>query len=243
MARKEEGASFNPLGWMLTFSDLVTLLLTFFVMLLAMKQPEIQKFQAAFSVFSKGSEGVLSQTDQTRVQEFQQLLDAIRQPKTKEFQQQEQKLAELMQLPGADRPVITGAMQNGLNLRQDERGTVITLANDLLFAPGSATLGPQAEKALDKVAQLLRYTDLPISVEGHSDKLAVGPDSPYKDNWGLSLARADAVLKRLKGPDKIPPNRLRIAALGDTRPLVPNDSPANRAINRRTEIVLLSNNP
>ena len=97
--KKQEGAGFNPLGWMLTFSDLVTLLLTFFVLLFAMKAPEVQKLKAAFGIFSGGSDAALSITDQGKVGDFQQLLDSIRQPRADEFGTKEQDLAKGLDLP------------------------------------------------------------------------------------------------------------------------------------------------
>jgi len=77
-------------------------------------------------------------------------------------------------------------------------------------------------------------------VEGHTDNQITDPRSGYANNWQLSLARAMAVLDQLVKEEKVRPERLRVAALGDTRPLVPNDTPEHRAMNRRTEIVLLT---
>ena len=70
-----------------------------------------------------------------------------------------------------------------------------------------------------------------------------GPGAAAADNWSLSLQRALAVLHYLNVKENIPARRLRVAALGSTRPLVPNDTPEHRAMNRRTEIVLLMSNP
>lgn len=237
--KDDEGMGFNPLGWMFTFSDLVTLLLTFFVMLLSMKQPEIQKLKSVFGVFSSGSTGAVSLTDRTKVQDFQKLLDSLRQPTAKEMMSIQQELARKLDLPGAQDPQLPSTIQSGVNLKRDQRGLVITLGNDLLFASGSATPSPRAREAVAKIADMLRYSDQPISVEGHTDDLRPkGGD--FKDNWLLSLNRALAVMDLLKA-EGIKPNRLRVAALADTKPLVPNSNEKNRSKNRRTEIVLLLN--
>ena len=243
MARRgSQGASFNPLGWMFTFSDLVTLLLTFFVMLLSMKEPEITKLQAAFGLFSQGP-GSFSITDRARVPDVQHLLESLRQPSVSELMSPEQQLARQLELPPTYDPGMVSRLQGQVTLRQEERGPVITLANDLLFSSGSAELSPQAKAAIQQAAELLRPGDAPISVEGNTDDIPPLPGGPYQDNWDLSLARAMAVLDQLVTVEKIPAARLRVAALGDTRPLVPNNSPANRAMNRRTEIVLLVTAP
>ncbi len=241
--RGQEDSGFNPLGWMFTFSDLVTLLLTFFVMLLSMKEPEVQKLKAAFGVFSSGSQGYLGLTDQGKVGNFQELLDSIRQPRADEFGTPAQKLAEQLDLPPSSEGNVPSRLQQQVNLKSEERGMVITLANDLLFAPGQATLSPRAERAIHQVAAILRHGDQPISVEGHTDNVPPGPGAAASNNWSLSLQRALAVLHYLNVKEHIAARRLRVAALGDTRPLVPNDTPKHRAMNRRTEIVLLMKNP
>ena len=244
MARKEkEEASFDPLGWMFTFSDLVTLLLTFFVMLLAMKQPEIQKLRAAFSIFIEGSTSSMSLSDKSEVQKFQHLLNSLRQPTIDDLTSEKQKLAAKLDLPPSQETRLLHRLQENVSLRREERGVVITLANDLMFASGEAKLSEKAKEAIHQVAAMLRYGDVPISVEGHTDNLATDPRSGFANNWQLSLARAMAVLDQLVKAEKIRASRVRVAALGDTRPLVPNDTPEHRAMNRRTEIVLLTPQP
>lgn len=239
MVRKNEEASFDPLGWMLTFSDLVTLLLTFFVMLLAMRQPEVQKLQAAFGIFAKGGQGTLEMTDRSQIPELLRKLAQISQPRVDELNQPDQKLARQLELPGGEPANMPMALQPGVTLRRDERGAVITLANDLLFAPGQASLGPEAKAELAKVSALLRHGTQPVSVEGHSDDARLPEGSPYVDNYDLSLARALAVAHQLMAGEGVEPQRVRVAALGATRPLVPEDTPEHRAMNRRTEVVVL----
>lgn len=240
MARdKDQGADFNPLGWMFTFSDLVTLLLTFFVMLLSMKAPDIKKIQSVFGIFSQGSTSSFSVTDKAKVEDFQRLLDSLRQPTAKEMLAEQQKLALKLDLPGAQDPRLTTSYQPDVRLKRDKRGLVITLANDVLFAQGSADLSARAKAAIHKVADMLRYSSQPISVEGHTDDIKPR-GARFQTNWALSLARAEAVLKEMIAAG-IRPQRLRVAALADTRPLVMGVTKGARARNRRTEIVLLLN--
>lgn len=235
-------AGFNPLGWMFTFSDLVTLLLTFFVMLLSMKQPEVQKLKEAFGIFSQGSAGELSLTDMGKVESFQTLMSQITQPAATDLLSAEQELAEALDLPFSADSQMASRLQRGVLLRQEPRGTVITLANDLLFAPGSADLAPKARDTVAKLARVLSSSTQLIAIEGHTDDTRPGTQSPYQTNWALSLARAEAVLQAMLGTGLLDPARLRVAALGDTRPLEANDTPEHRAMNRRTEIVLMTNN-
>lgn len=242
MARKQkQDAGFDPLGWMFTFSDLVTLLLTFFVMLLAMKEPEVLKFNAAFGMFAEGgSAGVMAIDDTPGVQENRRIMEQMETAKPEELSQVQGELSRMMDLPGSSQMDAEASLQPDLQIKQDPRGTVITLANDVLFAPGKADLSPQAVESLKRIAEVLRHSAMPISVEGHSDSFLPGGGSPYADNWSLSMARAHAVLLTLISPGGLDPARLRLAALGDSRPLAPNDTPERRAMNRRTEIVLLA---
>ena len=241
MAKKKKEEGFNPLGWMFTFSDLVTLLLTFFVMLLSMKQPQVSKLQAVFGIFSQGSEQELGFSDQGEMEQIQHLLDQLKQPSADEMLSPDQELAISLDLPGSTQPELVGPLLTQLKIKRDERGTVITLANDLLFNPGQAELSPQAREAINKVAELVRYGDQVVSVEGHTDNLKPGGGKGFSDNWDLSLARALAVMDQLIKVGGLRESRMRVAALGDTRPIAPNDTPQNRALNRRTEIVLLKN--
>ncbi|MFH1060204.1 MAG: flagellar motor protein MotB [Pseudomonadota bacterium] len=240
MSRKSSGDSgFDPLGWMLTFSDLVTLLLTFFVMLLSMRQPEVQKLQAAFGLFAKGGQGTLELTDRSQIPELLRKLAQVSQPRVTDLKEPDQELARQLELPGGEPASMPLALQPGVNLRRDERGAVITLANDLLFGPGQASLNPEAKAEIGKVAALLRHGTQPVSVEGHSDNAPLPAGAPFADNYDLSLARALAVTRQLIAGEGVEPSRIRVAALGSTRPLVPEDTPEHRAMNRRTEVVVL----
>ncbi|MCA1988846.1 MAG: flagellar motor protein MotB, partial [Desulfarculus sp.] len=219
MPRRLEGPSFDPLGWMLTFSDLVTLLLTFFVMLLAMRAPEVQKLKAAFGVFQRGGQGVLESTDRSRIPELLTKLDQVSQPRVDELKSADQEAARQLDLPGGEPQSLPSFLQPGVNLRRDERGLVITLSNDVLFAPGKADLGPEAAKRISQAAEILRYGSQPISVEGHTDNERLPGEVAFKDNYDLSLARALAVARQLTRVDGVEANRVRVAALGPSRPL------------------------
>ncbi|MGD8563313.1 MAG: flagellar motor protein MotB [Desulfarculaceae bacterium] len=241
MARsKKQEAAFNPLGWMLTFSDLITLLLTFFVMLLSMKAPEVQKLKAAFGIFSEGGAGSFDMVDQNKLVQMQQLLKSLDKSAPGESSQQ---LAIRLNLPGSQDPGLAASNLAQATIKREARGVVITLANDLLFAPGRAELSENAGAAIHQVADVLRFGEQPIVVEGHTDDVPILAGASFKDNWELSLARAQSVVKYLVANENIPARRLRVAALSSTRPLVPNIDDKSRAQNRRTEIVLMINQP
>ena len=248
----------NPLGWMFTFSDVVTLIFTFFVMLLALRQPELVKYRAAFGDLAgppaASPAGATAPAPQPRPGPSQGGADGGHgQPlgplaveggppasAPEATSGTASQAAADLDLPGGPGGLPSGALQAGVNLRQEPRGTVITLANDLLFAPGSAWLPPAANAEIHKVAGLIKPGRQAISVEGHTDDADLPAGKAYQDNWELSLARAVAVARQLIDAEGLPASRLRVAALAGSRPLVPNDSPEHRAMNRRTEIVVLN---
>ena len=116
----------------------------------------------------------------------------------------------------------------------------VKLKDKVLFASGSAALGKEGKKALDAVADAFKdLHDRNVVVAGFTDNMPVGKAGPFKDNWDLSTARAVAVVRYLaaKGVD---PAMLGALGFSQYRPVVPNNTPANRSLNRRIEIGLTS---
>jgi chemotaxis protein MotB len=121
---------------------------------------------------------------------------------------------------------------------QDGRGVVVSLPESAAFAPGSAQVSTQARTLIAKVIVELRDGDYALRIEGHTDDLPI-QTSRYRSNWELSTARAGAVVDYLIQEQHIAPARLSAAGYAEFHPLVPNDSAANRARNRRIDIVVI----
>lgn len=115
----------------------------------------------------------------------------------------------------------------------------MALPEEVLFTPGMGELRPQDQLMLHALAQALKNVSYTILVEGHTDDSPVKPGGRYASNWELSLARAMAVVDYLVKYEKLPVERLGVAAFGEHHPRVPNISPENRAMNRRIEISIL----
>jgi len=116
----------------------------------------------------------------------------------------------------------------------------VKLKDKVLFASGSAALGREGKKALDAVAEAFKdLKDRNVVVAGFTDNMPVGKESAFKDNWDLSTARAVAVVRYLatKG---VASTMLGAVGFSQYRPVVPNDTAANRSLNRRIEIALTS---
>jgi chemotaxis protein MotB len=131
--------------------------------------------------------------------------------------------------------VATGQVQ----IQQIRDGVRLNVSDELLFESGSVQLGQLGRELIARVANQIKNEDAIVTVEGHTDDVAVGPTlrSRFPTNWELAGARA-AIVTRLLAENGVDPARLRAVSRGPFAPLVPNDSAENRAKNRRTEILL-----
>ncbi|MGV9013010.1 MAG: OmpA/MotB family protein [Flavobacteriales bacterium] len=115
----------------------------------------------------------------------------------------------------------------------------ISLSDKMLFPSGSTTIGPNAKNVLSKVATVLNdKPQMDVLVEGHTDNVPISKDC-IKDNWDLSVMRATAITRVLTNDLGVDPARITAGGRGQYVPLVANDTPADRAKNRRTRIVIL----
>ena len=134
---------------------------------------------------------------------------------------------------------LLGFTGKGLTVNMRDGKVYVSLENSLLFAPGSWEVAPNGKIALQNLAGVLAENqDISILVEGHTDNDPYRGQSQVRDNWDLSVMRATNVVKILTTNASLDPKRITAAGRGEFVPLVDNDSPANKAVNRRTEIIL-----
>ncbi len=135
---------------------------------------------------------------------------------------------------------LRGEIEAGRIELMELRGrTTVKMKDKILFASGSATLGPDGKDALRKVADALRgLQGKVIRVEGHTDNVPTGTSGPFRSNWELSTARAVAVVHFLQDAG-VDPTRLSGAGFAQYQPISANDTPEGRSLNRRIEIVLV----
>jgi chemotaxis protein MotB len=149
--------------------------------------------------------------------------------------QLEAKSAQYEKLAGS----LQKEIQNGQIEISELRGRMtVKLKDKVLFPSGSAALSAPGKKALDAVADA--FKDLKgknVIVAGYTDDVPVAKKLGFEDNWALSSARANSVVRYLASKG-VPPVMLGAAGFSQYRPVVPNDSPANRSQNRRIEIAL-----
>lgn len=129
-------------------------------------------------------------------------------------------------------------IQQGLvAVKEDAHQSVITMRGDSVFASGSADVSSNALPVLQRIAEALSEVSGPVLITGHSDNVPIR-SVRYPSNWHLSQARAQGVLAVIA--NRVPGNRLRSEGRADAEPVAPNDTPANRARNRRVEITLIT---
>lgn len=147
---------------------------------------------------------------------------------------------ELEHVRGAVSKALVGFSDMGLNVETKDGKVYVSMADKLLFASGSWEVSAKGVEAIKSLAKVLEEnSDLTVMVEGHTDNVVYRGTTAVKDNWDLSVMRATAIVKILlkQGP-KIDPARVEAAGHGEYSPKVPNSSAANKATNRRTEIIL-----
>lgn len=242
-------------GWIVTFADLMSLLLTFFILLLSFSEIDAGRYreiagamQSAFSAEQVRSYlnliGIEQETPRARVLQDISSPPAEREEAAKEDAAPESAPSETPSPPPADRALtqlkdtLNRELAQGLvEVEAAEGGVIIRLPERASFPPGSATMTAQIPPILDKVVPSIALLTGKIVVSGHTDDVPITTDR-FRSNWDLSAARAVSVVHYLTRQIQIAEHRLVVQGMADTRPLAPNDTPANRARNRRVEIVV-----
>jgi chemotaxis protein MotB len=134
---------------------------------------------------------------------------------------------------------LTGFTDNGLTVHEKNGKVYVSMDEKLLFKTGQWAVDPNGQRALRDLSQLLAENpDINIMVEGHTDDVPMRGSGEVKDNWDLSVMRATAVTKILTQNPQLDPERIIAAGRSEYVPLVPENTPEARQMNRRTEIIL-----
>jgi chemotaxis protein MotB len=252
----------NHERWMVTYADMLTLLLVLFIVLYAISQVNTSKFSelksslaSAFkngqpSVLSGGS-GIVSGSGDSDGQQANPNLPvfSIPQPNAKtaadkDRQDAQREVDEFKEIEAAIKASLHKHRLDGnAEFSIDERGLVVTVVtNELVFAGNSAVLEPEGAVILNAVLPPLRRIDNQIQVDGHTNQQNVST-APYPSGWELSSARASSVVRFLVVHGPIAASRLSAAGFSDQRPLLPASDPRSITRNRRVDIVVLSKLP
>ncbi|NVJ92061.1 MAG: OmpA family protein [Methylocystaceae bacterium] len=260
----EEEKKCPPTGspaWMATFADLMSLLLVLFVLLLTFSEMNVVKYKQMAGAM-RNAFGISKQDRLAGVIEIDGQLErkvarnvsptdvptptvSMDIPDTTDeesFQVDPQESPE-QQATDVENEVAKiiakEAAEQGVEVEKNGNEVKIRFPSEIAFGSGSAQVGPAFADLLDKLSGVIKKSQGDVIVAGHTDNIPLGAGGPYRSNWELSAARATSVVHHFLNYTDIPPDRMAVQGYGDSRPLVPNDSPENRAKNRRVEITLV----
>jgi len=223
--KKKKEKSGGP-SYMVLYTNLMTLLMTFFIVLVSMGIVEKEKVKAGMGAFRKsllsGGLGMLWENT----------------PISFDYLMEQEKIKIKKEISTSLKKNLEGIAEEEISIITTEEGVFIKFPGKILFELGEADLKPKAKKILEKITPLLKdYSrSYNIRIEGHTDNLPIH-NKRFSSNWELSAARAISVVKYFQEKG-LSSERLSAAGYGEYRPLVPNDTADNRALNRRIEILI-----
>jgi len=197
--------------WLISYADLVTLLLALFIVLYAASDKErAARISESFSGQSSSSDGILPGN-----------------------RSEENESASKIATNFLEDPIL----KSKAKLHKSDEGAVISLSEAGFFAPGEAELNAGGEEVLASIAKSLEENKSLVRIEGHTDSTPISTEK-FRSNWELSTARASTVLAKLieRG---VEPKKLSAAGYGGFRPVGNNSTEEGRARNRRVDVVIL----
>lgn len=229
MRRRRKNENKDTDEWLTTYSDLVTLLLCFFVLLFSFSEIDAQKFRTIMSSFQGGA-GVLESNTTLDIDEKLEIESGLLDEDLERLKDLLEEYAESI------------GLADEILLNVEERGLVIRFMDNVLFDSGKADLKPGSMKILKAVSEILNMDDFKekrIKIEGHTDTDPILYSEKFPSNWELSSIRATNVLRYLVEKQKIHGKRISSSGYGFYRPIAQNDTKENKAKNRRVDIVIL----
>lgn len=267
--KKQEAPAPGAPAWMATFSDLMNLLLTFFILLFSMSSVDVSKFEeiaaslnASFSIFDSGSpaitEGGLISSGVSQLNQLDNYYTSMgtnqdensdedisdEELKDKYDEMQSDATEELGGKVEEDlegEGLLSGEYEGFIDMEITSQYVTLTLNGSVLFNSGRAEIKKDAAVFVDKLGDVLKgYNDNLIEIRGYTDSVPVSAGNKYADNMELSQARAYSVYKFLVNSKNMSEESLECSGRGEQEPIASNDTAEGRALNRRVEIRIYS---
>lgn len=224
-------------GWLASYADTMTLLLTFFVLLYSMAEVDAQKIAAlsnAFQQVLQGQKGesILDHTmsdGNTPIVGGETEVDIEKIPSKEEADYTYEELKKYIEQEN---------LSDSIKLNKTEDGVHLQLGENLLFESGESNLHNNSKNILNKVAEIITNTSGDIEIEGHTDNVPLNKNG--KTNWELSVERAVNVVRFFIEEKTISANRLSAVGYGEHKPVGDNSTVEGKAANRRVSILFLS---
>lgn len=223
----------DPNAWMVTFADLVMLLLTFFVLLLTMSSMDAKKLRNLMTHF-RASTGVLELSGAGKVYNLGNFIKRYNNTESLLVVDQKHFLTKI-KLVSNIKNVIKD-LSKDITLSDDERGVALSFHGDILFEPGNARIKKEVYPVLDLIADAIEECPNDILIMGQTDNTPIH-NKIYRSNWELSAYRGLSVLDYFLKEKGLSPSRFSVGGYGSSRPLYPNTDEKNRLLNRSVEII------
>jgi len=255
--RRRKPAHANHERWLVSYADFITLMFAFFVVLYASSQVDNKKvarvsaaIEGAFQelgVFTGSGTGVVLRNESSRPSGVQEL----------------QKLPQLEQIASAVHNATSGGgygpdvnrlrhdleealgeeiKKHEIQMRVTPEGLVVSLSEVGFFDSGDASLLPDGQATLTRIASILNEKGFQIRVEGHTDNVPIHT-ARFKSNWDLSTARATEVVSLLVEKHGFDPGQISAAGYSEFHPIASNGTPEGRRTNRRVDVVIVARTP
>ena len=207
--------------YLITYADLITLLLGLFIILYAISNIDSKKYQVILAAFGNtfGTNKELIHLDVTN--NVQETPSGVVQLKDK--------LSDMVKQHG---------YENYVELEENERGITIHILDQILFNSGSARLESKSFQVLNKIASVIKNLPNDIRIEGHTDNVPINT-AEFPSNWHLSVARALNTSYYLIDVEKLPQEKLSVVGYSEYKPIASNDVPEERGKNRRVDIIII----
>lgn len=208
--------------YLITYADLITLLLGLFIILYAMSNIDLEKYKDTVGALGNvfGSSGEIAGIENP---EF-----------LKQLSEQGPNLFDKLKNVISD-----NSYEDRVKLIHNERGITVSILEDIIFASGKAEITDKSKLVLGKIATVIRTIENDLRIEGHTDNIPIA-SKLYASNWHLSVARATNTAYYFMEDEKILPDRVSIVGYSEYKPVATNDTEEGRAQNRRVDIVILN---
>ncbi|NRS49376.1 OmpA family protein [Brevibacillus sp. HB2.2] len=243
-------------SWLLSYSDLITLLFVIVIIIAATQTKSIQSQKEDVQKEKASLEKVHESLDLLNLQKLELQREVYQlEARQKELKGEKGKEGSEDTVNVPKRPMgmtdsserdmetvrnqLSSALAElNLDYEETEEGLRIRLPETILFTSGSADLQAQGKQVVGTVAGVLKRFEHKVRIEGYTDDVPISRSS-FQSNWELSSARAISVMREMVDANSLPASRFTVAGLGEYKPLVDNSNAENRAKNRRVEIVIL----
>ncbi|MGL5331058.1 MAG: OmpA/MotB family protein [Peptostreptococcaceae bacterium] len=225
--RKIEEEEIDSNSWLATYSDTITLLLTFFILLYSFSETNNEKLIEVSNALQSQLVGTpISTNDSTN-----HLTGVITPPPNEktEYENLVEKVNVILNSNG---------LEDVVGVREEEKGVVLQLSESILFDPAKADLKKGSLKILDAISTILPQLENEIMIQGHTDNVPINSEK-YPSNWELSTARAVNVLRYFVEEKGFDPTRFSATGYGEYSPLVENINTENKSINRRVDLLIV----